>query len=77
MPWSFTRLVCLGALLFDCFQGLYHVYASFHRALRPAPFIFAGLCELVNLYLVAATAPFIDVPLASLVAEAAPQVILS
>jgi len=37
------------------------------RALRPAPYIFAGLCSLFHCYLVAATAAFLDVPLASLV----------
>jgi len=44
------------------------------RALRPAPYIFAGLCSLFHCYLVAATAAFLDVPLASLVADAVPQV---
>ena len=38
------------------------------------PFIFAGLCELFDMYLLAATAAFIDLPLASITAEVVPQV---
>ncbi|KAK9832750.1 hypothetical protein WJX81_008241 [Elliptochloris bilobata] len=48
-------------------------YGELMRALRPASFIFAGLCELFDMYLVAAAAAFIDVPLVSLSMESVPQ----
>ena len=44
------------------------------RILRPAPFVYAGLCELFELYMLHTFHTFSEVSLTDLAAEAGPQV---
>ena len=70
MQWVQHPIVCRLSVV----RSSFHLYAwlvqasakCVHRALRPAPFIYTGICDLFELYLVHVFVAFSDVSLGSI-----------